>query len=264
MVDPTILERHIQSLTDVSMGLPGFPPDHVQMQYVGSCGEAALREIWPFFVKANQSVPLDGSSRVVDFGVGWGRIARLFHESHNLMFLADISEEALSFVRSQGVRGIPIKIREGSPMPLDPVSVSLVYSYSVFSHISEASAIFWINDIHRILKPGGAFLFTAQSMRFLNLVYACNANPNPTDIERVIGTYIADPELAMQRFNEGKHVFTGGGGRDSQGLSVQDYGWAAIPRAWLESVIAGKFVIEELCDEPANLTEQDIYVLRRL
>jgi len=264
MVDPSILERHIQSLADTSIGLPGFPPDHVQMQYVGSFGENSLREIWPFFIKANESVPLDSTSMVVDFGVGWGRIARLFHDRPNLMFLADISDEALSLVQSQGVRGIPIKIREGSPMPIDPSSVSLVYSFSVFSHISEASAIFWINDIYRILKPGGAFMFTAQSLRFLNLVYACKVSPNPTELERSIATYIADPELAMQRFNAGQHVFTGGGGHDSSELSAQDYGWAAIPRTWLESVIAGKFLIEELLDKPANPTEQDVYVLRRI
>jgi len=51
---------------------------------------------------------------VVDFGVGWGRIARLFHDRPNLMLSADISDEALSHVQSHGVRGIPIKIREGT------------------------------------------------------------------------------------------------------------------------------------------------------
>ena len=180
------------------------------------------------------------------------------------MLLAGISDEALSLVKAHGVRGIPIKVQEGSPIPIDPGSVSLVYSFSVFSHISEPSAAFWINDIHRILQPGGAFLFTAQSLRFLNLVRACKFTPNPTDMERKIGTYINDPELAIQQFNEGKHVFTGGGGTDSSGLSTSDYGWAAIPRPWLESVIAGKFVIEELLDKPVNPTAQDIYLLRRL
>lgn len=166
------------------------------------------------------------------------------------MFLADISSEALSITKSCGVRGIPLRVEEGAPLPLDPSSVTLAYSYYVFSHISETSAIFWINDLYRILRPGGALVITAQSLRFLNLVHACKISPSPTDLERSIGTYINDPAEAIQQFHSGHHVFTGGGGHESSGLSNEDYGWAAMPRTWLESVIAGKFIIEKHDDAP--------------
>lgn len=246
------------------MGLPGFPPEQVQVEYVGSSGASSLQDCWPFVQRILRVVPLDQNSTVVDFGVGWGRIARFFHEIPAKVYLADISDQALCLVKEYGIRGIPLKVEESRSIPLSPLSVDLVYSYSVFSHISESSAVFWINEIHRILKSGGAFVFTALSLRFLDLVSGCSIIPNPTALERSIGAYIESPELAIENFRAGKHVFTGAGGRKMQGLSADNYGWAAMPRAWLESIVKDKFKIEEYEDSSVNPIIQDIIVLRKI
>ncbi len=261
---PSLLDRHIRSIADSSIGLPGFPPEQIQVEYVGSSGESSLQDCWPFVQRVLQVIPLDQNSTVVDFGVGWGRIARFFHETPANVFLADISNQALCLVKEYGIRGIPLKVEESRSIPLSSSSVDLVYSYSVFSHISEGSAIFWINEMHRILKSGGAFVFTALSLRFLDFVRRCSIIQNPTALERSIGAYIESPELAIENFCAGKHVFTGVGGREMQGLSADNYGWAAMPRTWLESIVDYKFKIEEYEDRSVNPIVQDIIVLRKV
>jgi len=43
----------------------------------------------------------------------------------------------------------------------------LVASWSVFSHLSESSAVLWLNELARILIPGGACVVTTWGSRFL-------------------------------------------------------------------------------------------------
>lgn len=261
VADQNILQRHIDSISNPNMGLPRFPSVAIQEQYNGRSGAAALEAAWPFFEKLTATVPVKRDTCVLDFGVGWGRIARLFDGLTDKMLLADISQEAINLTRSCGVRGKLIKTEHGGKLPIEKSSVDLVYSNSVFSHISEESARHWLTEIAQVMKVGSSFVFTTLSMRFIHLVKACRNKQDASEIEKRIGGYLSDPDSAAYDFARNRYVFSGKGGGPY--LSAQHYGWAVIPEGWLAAETRGSFIIEE-CIEAPEILKQTVFVLRRI
>lgn len=52
------------------------------------------------------------------------------------------------------------------PIPAENVSFDVVYCISVFTHLSEVRHYQWINEIYRLLKPGGLFIGTFHGVAF--------------------------------------------------------------------------------------------------
>lgn len=52
------------------------------------------------------------------------------------------------------------------PLPFPAQAMDAVYAISVFTHLAAENHFLWRNEIHRILKPGGVFLFTTQGGAF--------------------------------------------------------------------------------------------------
>ncbi|MDQ0998071.1 SAM-dependent methyltransferase [Phyllobacterium ifriqiyense] len=246
--------------------LPGFPPPEVQARFVGRSGRDALSEVLPFVsLIQDYSLP-SNSTQVLDFGCGWGRIARFFQNSVDAeaLKLADVDPEALNWCKDSGVKGTRYLLEPTGKLPFDNNSIDVAYSYSVFSHLSEVSAVHWLNELHRALRPNGILIFTTQSMRFLQLVLACNQKTDPSAMEASIGTYMGrNPQRSVEQFQSGQHAYSdvnglGGGGM----LSGDFYGWAAIPQKWFENHFRWAFHVEEYIDDPAVL-EQAVYVARK-
>ena len=262
-----LIQRILQSAELEAPDLPGFPPNEVQKLFVGRSGRAALEEVIPFVKLIEDTKPLNNEMTVVDFGAGWGRFARFFKESvsRDNLYLADVDPGALVWCKRCRVKGIPVLLDKSGTLPLSDGSADVIYSYSVFSHLSGKAAVHWLNDIHRVLKPGGAFVFTTQSLRFLQTVYAFSKKWWPNDFERSMAKYMGPrPKDAIERYTRGEHTYSdvngiGGGGV----LSGDFYGWAAIPPAWIQTEFGSKFDIEQYVDDPAQF-EQAVYVMRRL
>lgn len=245
---------------------PGFPASHIQERFVGRSGRAAIEEVIPFAEIVNDSARLSSTSKVLDFGVGWGRIARLFQKTvcPDNLYLADVDPEALALCKENRVQGRTILLDPTGSLPFANASLNAVYSYSVFSHLSEASAKHWLHEISRTLSKGGLFAFTTQSLRFLELVVACHNKPDANDIERSVGKYMgASPENAATNFRAGKHAYSDVNGQGGGGvLSGDFYGWAAIPSNWFTSHFGADFKIIDYIDDPSRF-EQAVFVTKR-
>jgi SAM-dependent methyltransferase len=250
-------------------GAPGFPPAAVQQLFVGRSGRSALEEVVPFveiIKKYNQIDEHASAAKILDFGVGWGRIARFFQKSisPDNLYLADVDEGALRWCDECGVKGTRIHVAPTGTLPIAGNSLDCVYSYSVFSHLAESAAMHWLNEIARVLKPDSVFVFTTQSLRFLHLVRACHDKRDASDMERAIGMYLGpNPQNAIDRYEAGNHAYSdqdgvGGGGV----LSGEFYGWAAIPPAWFDRHFGKEFALEEYIDDPARF-EQAVYIVRK-
>jgi SAM-dependent methyltransferase len=102
--------------------------------------------------------------RVLDFGVGWGRLLRLF--AHDVprrqLFGVDIDPDVLRVCAATGAPGAVRMVEPGGPLPFPDGWFGLVYAYSVFSHLSEGAALGAFGELARVLRPGGQLTFTTQ------------------------------------------------------------------------------------------------------
>ncbi|WP_176073192.1 class I SAM-dependent methyltransferase [Brucella intermedia] len=245
---------------------PGFPPEVVQARFVGRSGVSAIEEVIPFAEIVYREGHIQSTSRVLDFGVGWGRIARLFQKAvdEDNLFLADVDADALKLCSDLRVKGFPIHVTPGGNLPLEDRSLDVVYSYSVFSHLSENAARHWFSEIFKTLKSSGVLVFTTQSLRFLDLVVACHNKSDASEIERSIGSYMgANPEKAVIDFKAGKLAFSDVNGAGGGGvLSGEFYGWAAIPLEWFKSYFGDQMDLLDYIDDPSQF-EQAVIVARK-
>jgi SAM-dependent methyltransferase len=223
-----------------------------------------MRRCFAFYQLAKRLYgPGIAGARVLDFGVGWGRLIRLF--AHDVpadqLFGVDVDGDILQVCAETGVPGSLSQVEPGGPLPFGDAEFGLAYAFSVFSHLSAPAALAAFGELRRVLRPGGQLTFTAEGARFLQLCCAIRrkaAAEHLTDAERTIDSFFPDPFKAQVQFDQGEHVYSGVGG--SGVLTGDFYGWAAIPEPWLRRHVSG-FVIEDITDDPA-ISEQVVISLR--
>jgi SAM-dependent methyltransferase len=264
--DDEWLELMIDGLERGRPGVPSGPPPEVQARFVGWSGEAAMRECYAFYqlTKRLAGAALE-KEPVLDFGVGWGRLIRLFAHDvpTELLVGVDVDPEILEVCATTRVPGSLTLVAPGASLPYPDGHFGLAYAYSVFSHLSGDAASGALTELARVLRPGGQLTFTTQGTRFLDLCCGIREKAKRDeelgDAERMIDSFFADPKKARKQFNKGEHTYTGTGG--SGVLTGDFYGWAAVPEKWLRKQ-AREFTIDDITDDPA-VNEQVVITLRR-
>jgi SAM-dependent methyltransferase len=124
------------------------------------------------------------SLKILDFGCGFGKLAPVstFFTHPNGHYLGiDIRQDCVdtcrrtygklprvSFERSGDYNGMYSEQRSRAlengaretPWPVAPGSIDLVVSVSVFTHLQERQAHYYVQQIHDVLKPGGTAILT--------------------------------------------------------------------------------------------------------
>jgi SAM-dependent methyltransferase len=108
---------------------------------------------------------LTESSQVLEFGCSTGRVLRHFacQEDGLGLWGTDINGREIEWIR----RNLPthLKVFQCTTLPFLPIpdnSLSLVYAFSVFTHIDEFETA-WLAELRRVLKPGGFAYLTMHS-----------------------------------------------------------------------------------------------------
>jgi SAM-dependent methyltransferase len=114
-------------------------------------------------------VRMDSLDGIVDFGCGSGRVIRRWKAiDHVGLHGVDYNPYLVEWCR----RTLPFATFERNrsmvPLSLEDESVDLVYSYSVFTHLDQESQFFWMNELSRIVRPGGHVLITVHGTAYLN------------------------------------------------------------------------------------------------
>jgi len=128
------------------------------------------RETAAWLVKELAHYVSFSDKRLLDWGCGPGRVVR--HLPAFLPFAkiygADYNTSTIAWC-NQHIGGVEFVLNTlHPPMPFDGDYFDIAYALSVFTHLSEDSHHEWVNELHRILKPGGVFLFTTQGSAFLS------------------------------------------------------------------------------------------------
>jgi SAM-dependent methyltransferase len=112
-------------------------------------------------------LPMSDVNRLLDFGCGCGRVLRQWHAYPGVEpWGSDLSVAATSWVRSN----LPFvnATANGLAPPLAHVDemFDLIYSISVFTHLPEDLGRAWMNELRRVLRPGGLLMFTVHGERY--------------------------------------------------------------------------------------------------
>lgn len=101
---------------------------------------------------------------ILDFGCGCGRILLWLREVAQSTTLhgTDIDERAIAWCQGN-ISYASCRVNEPlPPLPYDDGSFDLVFSNSVFTHIDEQYQDRWLEELHRVTRPGGHVALTVH------------------------------------------------------------------------------------------------------
>lgn len=149
-------------------GLPSPPPPLMFMVYGGFDKEGFYKEgvigaecIKNILKKNGLNIRAFGS--ILDFGCGCGRILRQWktlngpkiHGSDYNPSLVKWCQKSLTFAEVK-------QNKAQAKLNYENEKFDFIYAISVFSHLNENLQDFWINELTRVLKPGGYLLMTVH------------------------------------------------------------------------------------------------------
>ena len=239
--------------------LPGFPSDTLQINTTGQAGKATLEEAYIFYQDCTTAFnelnnPLDADKKLLDFGVGWGRIARFFLRDTPLenIYGIDVMEEFTALCRDTFESP---NFTTCAPFPLTQLpdqSFSHVVGYSVFSHLSEAACASWMKEFHRILRPGGIAALTTRGRAFFDYCERLRSQPC-TGYQLSMSRMFEDFSAARARYDAGEFVHSNSHGVSGNGaMNESFYGETFIPEKYARTAYSDLFTLEKFHLDPSR------------
>ena len=132
----------------------------------GRADAAGIRELL-----SRNGYPLERMSSILDFGCGCGRVARWWSGSARPRVFGCDYDGRLTQWCKVNLPFMKVKINGSRPpLPFKSDTFDLVYAISLFTHLTASAQSQWLEDITRVLKPGGLLLFTVHGERFAHLL----------------------------------------------------------------------------------------------
>ncbi|SCB41725.1 Ubiquinone/menaquinone biosynthesis C-methylase UbiE [Rhizobium miluonense] len=103
----------------------------------------------------------DGDA-IFDFGCGSGRVASHLSKRVDIKrFLGtDVVQSLLDYAATKTPEHFAFVKHQQLSVPAEDGSFDLAYAFSVFTHLLQAEIYLYLQDIARVLKPGGTFVFS--------------------------------------------------------------------------------------------------------
>jgi SAM-dependent methyltransferase len=151
----------------VDDGLP-LPPAALRTRVAGTANAewflssgrthaAAIREIM-----AGVGSPLESAAGILDFGCGCGRVVRRWRDLGARVHGADHDEPAVAWCR-ENLPFASFTVNDlAPPLSYDDDSFDLVYAISVFTHTPSELQLPWLEELTRVVRPGGHVLLTTH------------------------------------------------------------------------------------------------------
>jgi SAM-dependent methyltransferase len=251
--------------------LPAFPPKELQAATTGLAGRDTMLQAFGFYEDvlasaAECGIAWGGGAKLLDFGTGWGRVARLFLREVQLADVHGIDVDPAFAKLSGELFGRPANFTVCRPLPptdFAPATFSAIVAYSVFSHLAPSVADRWVEEFARIVRPGGIVAFTTRDVSFLDYVERLSRTADLTGYPAALGRLFSDHAAPRAAYAAGEFVYatsegvSGGGPRDES-----FYGEAFIPPAYVKARWARDFEVVGNRFDPSRY-DQRSYVLRR-
>ncbi len=103
--------------------------------------------------------------RVLDFGIGWGRVARLWMKylPPDQVYGCDAWEKSIDLAKKCRLKNTIVhsdSLLDTLPFPEE--SFDLIYAMSIFTHLDEQAFVSCFKGISKMLKRNGGFLLTVR------------------------------------------------------------------------------------------------------
>jgi SAM-dependent methyltransferase len=144
------------------------PPEHLQIRIAGAAAggfyaSAAATVTQIEAVLRAAGFDLKDYRRMLDFGCGSGRLMAAMRERHPGATLtgSDIDAEAVAWCRDNLGELATFDVNGNEPPTrYAGDSFDLIYSISLFTHLPEEMQFAWLDEMRRILRPGGLLITT--------------------------------------------------------------------------------------------------------
>jgi SAM-dependent methyltransferase len=164
--------RSVRSRSPKALAADGLPiPDARHIRAVNGNDDAALfletgeraAETVRDVVRRN-GLRLEDFTAILDFGCGCGRVTRHWRSLTPSTSISgtDFNPDLIAWCRHNLTFASFTTNRLQPPLPYASASFDLVYAFSVFSHFPLELQRPWLNELMRILKPGGRLLFSVH------------------------------------------------------------------------------------------------------
>jgi ubiquinone/menaquinone biosynthesis C-methylase UbiE len=261
-LDLLIKSISVQNIENIEF--PGFPPPDLQVRFVGSDYEQALREAFVFytFVKSHAEslkMPLSPNSRFLDFGCGWGRFLRFFWKDikEYKLFGCDVNTIILDVCRDTHVPGNLSLISPEGKLPYPNNYFEFVIAYSVFTLLPEKLNLHWMRELARVSRPGCIFCLTIEPRRFIDFIISI---PPDTDSEwyRLLSQYANRSDKLYHQYDAGKIAYL-----PTYGENIgHNFGDAVVPLAFIEKEWSPFFAIKTYVDDPTHFWQAALVLQR--
>ena len=192
-----------------------------------------------------------GELTALDFGCGAGRIAIHFEGQFARFFVTDVDATAIAYLQEALPPLNASCNRPEPPLPFPDALFDVVYAWSIWTHLNLDLQRRWLEELHRVLKPGGLALLTVNGHVWLD---AYQQGPHADDFWR----RVSHDDLRTKGMIYAEYEPTGEalpGITGPYGLTFHDP--EHIRREW-----SSLFVVEAV-EEGAMHNHQDLVTLRR-
>ena len=219
----------------LSRALPPMAPAETQERWTGASGARLLSQSVDFarlmmdFAEQQTGRPL-GGARVLDYGCGYGRFARLL--THRVQvadyYGVDPWQPSIDACRAAGL-GDNVQLSSYLPgsLPVESGTFDLAFAFSVFTHLSERATTCALPLLVDSLKPDGALVITIRPTTYWDVD------------QRTAGTPLAG-EMKAQHSETG-FAFLPQGGPTVDGDIT--YGDTSMSLQWLVSRAPGAEIV---------------------
>lgn len=142
----------------------------------------------------------EAGSHVLDFGAGVARQLNYFTRRYpNVNFHAcDVERSAIDWLKTAYPRVDSYASEYLPPLKFEDKLFSLIYSVSIFSHLTERDCGLWLKEFARVTKPGGVFCVTTMGFPALT-ARTTDYGPEKADALRDRGTLHYDYDASVRR-----------------------------------------------------------------
>jgi SAM-dependent methyltransferase len=156
--------------------LPQMPDATVQVAWTGLSGGRLLRQSVAFVdqivLACAEAGVAPAQAKVLDFGVGWGRLAMLWLKYSKPANLIGCDARESSLAEARRLR-LPIELTLSDPLletlPVAENSLDVAYAFSVFTSLGPTAFASCLAGLARMLKPGGLAVFTVRPPEYWSL-----------------------------------------------------------------------------------------------